>query len=353
MGGRTRLKALTIGSVLSLLGAISLAADDESREIPTPFAPFEYLIGSWKGTGVPTVNRVRGWNETHAWAWKFEKGRPVGLSVTMEGSKALTKGQLAFDAASNKYTLTATDANRKAATYTGSLDTAGKTLALDRVGAVSDGTKQRLILFPNANFIRYTLRIAEQEAGAPQFKPVIEVGVTKEGEAFASGGAAADLPKCIVTGGAATMTVSFQGKSFPLCCTGCRDEFNDNPEKYIKKLAERAETSGKSVAKPASTGKDDGSFDGLTDGPKTAAKTSAKMKASPVKTEEIPKEKSEAPKVADASAKASSLLKLGQNLEKSGKPSSALGYYRQVLKMYPDSSSAKTASERIKAIEAK
>ena len=351
MHGVTRLKVLAMGFVLSLLGAVSLGADDKGREIPAPFASFEYLIGSWKGTGVPTANRVRGWNETHSWAWKFEKGRPVGLSVTMEGNKALTKGQLAFDTASQKYTLTATDANRKAATYTGSLDAAGKTLALDRVGTVSDGTKQRLTLFPNANFIRYTFRVAEQEEGAPQFKPVIEVGVTKEGEAFASGGAAADLPKCIVTGGAATMTVSFQGKSFPLCCTGCRDEFNDNPEKYIKKLAERTETGGKSAAKPVSTGKDDGSFDGLTDGPKTATKPSAKMKATPAKTDEAPKERSEAPKVADASAKASSLLKLGQNLEKSGKASSALGYYRQVLKMYPDTPSATTASERIKALE--
>lgn len=353
MSGRTRLKALAIGSVLSLLGVISLAADDKGREIPAPFAPFEYLIGSWKGTGVPTANRVRGWNETHAWAWKFEKGRPVGLTVTMEGSKALTKGQLAFDATSKKYTLTATDSHRKAATYAGSLDSAGKTLALDRIGAVSDGTKQRLTLFPNANFIRYTFRVAEQEAGSPQFKPVIEVGVTKEGEAFASGSAAADLPKCIVTGGAATMTVSFQGKSFPLCCTGCRDEFNDNPEKYIKKLAERNEAGGKLAAKPVSTGKDDGSFDGLTDGPKPATKPSAEMKATPAKTEETVKEKAEAPKVADASAKSSSLLKLGQNLEKSGKASSALGYYRQVVKTYPDTPAAKTAAERIKAIEAK
>src|SRR4051812_25329334 len=122
MAGWTRLMALTMGTILAVLGALSRAADEKSREIPVPFAPFEYLIGSWKGTGVPTANKVRGWEETHAWAWKFEKGQPVGMSVTMEGSKALTKGQLAFDAASKKYTLTAIDANHKAATYAGTLD---------------------------------------------------------------------------------------------------------------------------------------------------------------------------------------------------------------------------------------
>ena len=40
-----------------------------------------------------------------------------------------------------------------------------------------------------------------------------------------------------MTGGAATMTLSYQGRTFPICCTGCRDEFNENPEKYLKKAS--------------------------------------------------------------------------------------------------------------------
>ena len=60
------------------------------------------------------------------------------------------------------------------------------------------------------------------------------------------------------------MTVSYQGKSFPVCCTGCRDEFNDNPEKYVKKAALQSQSgSGKNPVKAAtsSKGKDDGSFE--------------------------------------------------------------------------------------------
>ncbi len=40
-----------------------------------------------------------------------------------------------------------------------------------------------------------------------------------------------------MTGGAATMTLTYEGKTFPICCTGCRDEFNESPEKYIKKAS--------------------------------------------------------------------------------------------------------------------
>ena len=144
--------------------------------------------------------------------------------------------------------------------------------------------------------------------------------------------------------------MSYQGKSFPLCCTGCRDEFNESPEKYIKKLAQRNEAGGKTASKPSAKGKDDGSFDGLLDEPKPAPKA---MKPAPTKVQEAPKEKAETPKASDASAKATSLLKLGQNLEKSGKPGSALGYYRQVVKTYPGTPAAKTASERIKELDGK
>ena len=66
---------------------------------------------------------------------------------------------------------------------------------------------------------------------------MIEVGLTKEGESLAAGSTSTERPKCIVTGGAATMTLSYQGRTFPICCTGCRDEFNENPEKYIKKAS--------------------------------------------------------------------------------------------------------------------
>ncbi|MFM7112038.1 MAG: YHS domain-containing protein, partial [Planctomycetota bacterium] len=39
-----------------------------------------------------------------------------------------------------------------------------------------------------------------------------------------------------VSGGAGTSTVSFKGETFYVCCSGCRDAFNENPEKYVKEF---------------------------------------------------------------------------------------------------------------------
>src|SRR5262249_51807135 len=63
------------------LSGVAVAADAPTLEIPEPFARFEHMIGSWKGTAVPAANRLKGWPETHRWAWKFAKGKPVGMAL--------------------------------------------------------------------------------------------------------------------------------------------------------------------------------------------------------------------------------------------------------------------------------
>jgi hypothetical protein len=141
------------------------------------------------------------------------------------------------------------------------------------------------------------------------------------------------------------MSVSYRGKSYPICCSGCRDEFNDNPEKYALKADK--EGGGKAPAKPAArVGKDDGSFDGLVDEEKPRPKGTGKPAAAKAKPSSAPAEA----KPDARAARAASQLRLGENLEKAGKSAAALGYYRQVVKDYPGSPQAKTAAARIKAL---
>lgn len=266
-------------SCLSLLVVALVAAAGSAEpldEVPAPFAPFEHMVGAWKGTATPIVNRVRGWPESHAWAWKFDKGKPVAMSVEWQGDKTLTKGLLTFNAPDKKYRLEGADADGKPVVFIGSTSTDGKVLTLDKATTAKTEAKERIIIRPNANKIRYVVQFDRQEPGAPQFKKQVEVGLTKAGESFAAGGGGQNLPKCIMTGGASTMTVSYQGKTYPVCCTGCRDEFNDNPAKYAQKADEAAQASpvkpGDKPAAAAVKGKDDGSFDGLFDDAKPKAK---------------------------------------------------------------------------------
>jgi len=349
------MRGLTAG-LFFILAFGSMANSATVDEVPPALLPFEHMIGGWKGTAKPASNPLKGWQESHGWAWKFEKGKPIGLTVSLEGDKTLTKGAISFDESSKKYKLDGTDPSGKAIVFLGSWSTDGKTLTFDRLGANPEG-KERLVFRPTSNKIRYTLNLDRQEPGAPQYKSVITIGLTKDGEAFAAGGGGADLPKCIMTGGAAGLSVSYMGKSYPVCCTGCRDEFNENPEKYAKlaDLAAKANpTAGKE--KPAAKGKDDGSFDSLLDDSSTSKKAAmpGKEKVAPKPRETTVPAESKSSKTRDDSAtKAARELQLGQNFEKSGKTKLALDHYRTVVKDFADTEAAKTAAARIKALEAK
>ena len=63
-----------------------------------------------------------------------------------------------------------------------------------------------------------------------------EVGYTREGVAFAAG---ESYPLCVVTEGRGTTQVSYKGKSYWVCCSGCKDLFNENPEAVLAEAAAR------------------------------------------------------------------------------------------------------------------
>ena len=345
-------RVLACGVAMLSLASVAASASPADEEVPGPFARFESLIGGWKGTAQSSANRFKGWQEKHSWAWKFAKGMPVGMTLTIEGGKVFSRGELSFDPKTSRYTLAATDPAGKPITFSGTPTPDGKGLALDRTTPTAEG-KQRLTIRPTSGGIRYTMLVDLQAAGAPQYKNALLVGLTKEGESFAAGGEAANLPKCILTGGSASMSVTFNGKSYPVCCTGCRDEFNENPEKYVARAEAKASAGGDNpatVAKPAAPSRGASEFEGLVDEPKAKAMPKGSRPKADAPADDKPSPKS-APRKDSPEAKAASDLRLAQAFERASKPKQALDTYKGIVKKYPETDAAKTAADRIKALE--
>ncbi len=124
------------------------AARAQERELPAALAPFEFLIGRWKGQGVPRDNpsqRFRGWTETHTWAWVFSQGKPVGLSLSVQGGKVFSEGTLRYEPARKGYIFDAREPgdHPRALHFTGTLNPSGKLLILERT---EKGATHRLTL---------------------------------------------------------------------------------------------------------------------------------------------------------------------------------------------------------------
>ena len=75
------------------------------------------------------------------------------------------------------------------------------------------------------------VKYEKQDGGKGLFSAVHAMGGSKDGESFAGG---AKKPECIVSGGSANIPVTYMGKTYYVCCSGCRDEFNAEPAKYVK-----------------------------------------------------------------------------------------------------------------------
>ena len=333
---------------LVLLAALA-ASPDDTFATPPEFAPLEYLVGGWKGTGIPAKNRLKGWPEKHSWAWKFAKGKPVGMTLEITGGKALAKADISRDAKTGGFRLVGTDPDGNPIQFAGKLDDSG-VLKLDRVDPPAEIGQERLdITVPqSAEKIRYTMKMFRKAPDAPQFASVVEANVGKEGESFAAGGAGADLPKCLITGGAGTMSVAYMGKSYPVCCSGCRDEFNDNPEKYVKKYLEKVAKGDAPAAK------------GEVEAPKAETKArampngeTAKPKVAEAKTRTVEPRPAAEKEKGDPATKAASLMAQASALEKSGKRDAALTYYKRVAKEFPDTASATVAKSKIKVLGGK
>jgi hypothetical protein len=221
----------TFGVVLTVAVTIgcAVAADDPpaKRTPRQALHAFGDLIGSWRGTGTPNLPigaKPEFWTETIAWEWQF-KGDNAWLKAKFDKSKNFTSGELHYLPEKDVYAFTVHTPQKETLTFTGRFEKERK-LVLQRE---QNGEMHR-IAFTLLHPERYLYSYAVRPQGKVLFAPKYQVGATKEGVAFAGGDG---KPECVVSGGLGTIPVMYRGKTYYVCCSGCRTEFNENPAKYV------------------------------------------------------------------------------------------------------------------------
>src|SRR5262249_13120813 len=145
--------------------------------------------------------------------------------------KYYTKFVIRYLPDKEEYKLEATTADKKTLTFAGKL--ANKKLTFERTDEKSKQGER--LVFQLLHYNRYVLYYEERPADSKSFTQQCRVGSTKEGVPCAS---VDNGPECIVSGGKGTIAVTHKGKTYYVCCSGCRDAFKDEPEKYIKEYEE-------------------------------------------------------------------------------------------------------------------
>jgi hypothetical protein len=228
--------------VVVFLAGLSLAGETAEKKTPKKaLQALNDLIGNWRGTGEPNGTREEKqrnfWQEKIAWEWRF-KGKDVYLHAAFDKGKYFTAAELRYLPEKQRYQLKAVTPAKETLVFEGPLDK--KYLLLERSDE-KNKERQRLVvalLHFNRHVYRYEVKAADRTA----FREVYRVGATKEGVEFAGDD---DKPECVVSGGLGTMPVTYKGRTYYVCCSGCRDAFNEEPEKYIAEFEARKKAKAK------------------------------------------------------------------------------------------------------------
>ncbi len=231
--GRLMYRLLLTGLICCFLGlpGRSSAADDPATAKEALQALNDF-IGNWKGNGGPEKARPAArdlWSETVSWTWRF-KGDDAWLVMTVKNGKYLQGGELRYLPAKKRYQLTALTKNGKKPVFEGTLK--DEVLILERTEPATKEV-QRLRMNLAAEGVRFIYRYERKPEGRTLFVRDYQVACTREGESL---GAREKKIECVVSGGLGKIPVSYKGTTYYVCCSGCKDAFLENPEKYIKEF---------------------------------------------------------------------------------------------------------------------
>lgn len=214
--------------VLLLIALPALAAEPAKVDPREALKPFQGFVAPWKGVGVPEgtrAEREKFWTEMVTWEWRFDKGSAT-LVAKFEGGRYFTQVELR-PLGNDRFRLTADTVAKEKLDFEGNFKD-GR-LNLERVDEKTKETQRLSFRLLHANRVVY--QYETRADGKTMFVVKYKVGLTSQNEPFANSGS--NDPECVVSGGKGTIAVSHKGKTYYVCCTGCRDEFKADPDKYI------------------------------------------------------------------------------------------------------------------------
>jgi YHS domain-containing protein len=232
------MKQAASAGVVVLAGLLLAGGAPDSKSDKEALQPMQSLVGEWRGVGQPKRGSSAGaWIEESQWAWRFTDNRAELAFQSPEG-KFYRSGRLLPGKEPGEFQLIATLPDGKSEeSFAGRLSDDGSLVVAAEKPA--EGRPARITLRFVAQGDRLLILFEKRLGESDRYLRLAEVGYTRKGSDFGKGGFAGR--ECVVTGGAGTIAVEYQGQTYYVCCTGCRDYFNDNAEQVLAEYRQRKE----------------------------------------------------------------------------------------------------------------
>jgi hypothetical protein len=230
---RISIIAGTVGLFLFAAADSRTAETDKDQEAAKKALQyFQEYIGGWAGDGQTKTGKSETWKESMNWGWKFAKDGSASLQVEFKDDKNFEKGEVKFLPAKKKYELTLAGKDKKDQVFLGEVKQ--KRMVFTRTDDKSMDLYTLTMSTTNEGAL-LRMELAVKTGGVGIDKKLVEVNQKKEGVSLSG----AKKNECIVSGGVGTIPVMFGGKTYYVCCGGCRDAFNENPKKFVDEFEKK------------------------------------------------------------------------------------------------------------------
>lgn len=231
--------------------ATRLSEDDQIRTIISRLQPLQILLGQWRGTTRREFENFKA-VDNHEWVWdlRTSPSQPA-LVIRSDKSPYLRAGRLTWDTQQNCFVLSATDGEGKERRLkgdfseapheiTGSDDKQHRVfrLELNEERAGQEGEQWQLA-FAHQENNRYLLELGKRR-GMATVSRYDTVSTQREGTSFALSDTGYAERTCIISEGLGTTELTWKGRSYWVCCSGCKAAFEEDPERWIALAAERS-----------------------------------------------------------------------------------------------------------------
>lgn len=217
-----------------------------SKDVVDALDPLQILIGSWRGVTNNDFGQGKAVDNS-SWAWDFlsDPDQPA-LVFTSKDNPYYNSGRMTWLTDDNKFELKLETPEKQTRLFHGEYtqpvqEVVGDDEKLHRTYKVAftetepaDEKDAWQLVFNQQENNRFLLEMSKKRGS--RFVRMDTVASQRQGTSFALNDEDYGDRTCIISAGLGTSQVSYKGKNYWVCCSGCKAAFEEDPERWLAKL---------------------------------------------------------------------------------------------------------------------
>lgn len=212
-------------------------------DVKKALKPIQVVLGPWHAI----IDKTKSYEDLQwVWDWKTDRAQPALAMATKGDGEYFKSARLTYLVEDEKFQMTLTDKEGKQRVLQGTYleeptdkpgedkrQTPQRTYKL-QLTEVGDAKDRWQIVMNQQDNNRYLLELSRLRGS--RFVRFDTAASQREGTSFALSDSDYKEKTCVISQGLGTIQVSHKGKSYWVCCSGCKAAFEEDPEKWIAKF---------------------------------------------------------------------------------------------------------------------